>query len=230
MPTSAPTQVPTVVGQTYTPTSAPTPIGHTYVPSSAPTRAPSRTPSTSPTSSPTISSPTIPVPSGATTTTPSSMPSREPSAAPSASIAPSLRPTPTPHQAQAIGNEPTPATVGAVCTGGSANELCGECDSGTFRDDKGICVMCPSSAVSYKVLGYVGAVFLAISLCSFILVACVQTIFRRPIWSGLVRSFRFAGWIIAIFAMQAQIGRTASSLQPRELQSWFVFIFMKLYD
>jgi hypothetical protein len=68
------------------------------------------------------------------------------------------------------------------------------------------------------------AAFAAITLVGFSIIAVVQLAFKRGLGMGFVRSVRFAGWIINVLAMQAQIGRTATSGQPPLLKGYYDFL------
>jgi hypothetical protein len=72
-----------------------------------------------------------------------------------------------------------------------------------------------------KTIAIIAGVFVAIASVAFALVAVVQLSFGRGIFMGAVRSLRFAGWIVAALATQAQIGRTVNQGQPPALKEWY---------
>ena len=116
------------------------------------------------------------------------------------------------------------ASIGKTeCAVGYTGERCGECDESYYRDDteEGACNKCPASGDIRKTLVAIVSAFIIIALAAFILVAIVQTAFGRDIKSGHVRSARFAGWIVAALATQAQIGRTGSDAQPNALRQYY---------
>jgi hypothetical protein len=114
---------------------------------------------------------------------------------------------------------PTPAAIGAMCLHGG--ELCGECSEGEFRDYSGTCSTCPSAHSTLERVGVIAAVVGAVYAVALLLVVVVQTAFRQPVLSGVGRALRFSGWVVAILALQAQVGRTASAIQPAELMNWY---------
>jgi len=115
-------------------------------------------------------------------------------------------------------------SIGATrCALGYAGVRCGACAAEYYIDDtaEGACMKCPAKDdITMKVLA-LATVFVVITTMSFILVAIVQTAFGRDIKSGHVRSARFAGWIVTSLVVQAQIGRTGSSDQPKALQEYY---------
>ena len=120
------------------------------------------------------------------------------------------------------------AAGGTVCLAGTAGERCELCAALHFRTESGECKPCGSDAVAVRGVFIIAGVFCAISVVSFALVAIVQTVYGRAVWNGAIRSMRFAGWIVSIFATQAQIGRSASGNQPSILISWYRLL--KLFE
>ena len=110
------------------------------------------------------------------------------------------------------------------CGLGYTGVLCASCASGWFAQSGGICLRCPSEASSAITVGAVAGVFCAITLVCFIIVSIVQLSFRRGIFMGFVRSMRFAGWIVAALATQAQVGRIADIGQPAALREYYALL------
>ena len=116
-----------------------------------------------------------------------------------------------------------------TCLAGTAGVRCEDCAPGYFRAEGGaVCAVCAAPAAALAALGFIAGVFGTIFVVAFTLVAIVQTLYGRNIWSGAVRSLRFAGWVVAIFATQAQIGRMASENQPDVLKDWYRLL--KLFE
>ena len=113
-----------------------------------------------------------------------------------------------------------------TCALGYSGSLCASCSLGYFADDTagGACTLCPPSADVAATALWIGVFFSAIALVAFVIVAIVQSAFGRDIKSGAVRSIRFAGWIISALAMQAQIGRTASSTQSSIIRQYYTLL------
>ena len=170
-------------------------------PSAAPVTA---APSATPTATPATELPTL---------APTRQRTGAPTGSPSAGV-PTLQP-----QSEAQGNVPTPAAIGAMCLHGG--DLCGECNEGEFRDYSGTCSVCPSAQSTWERVGVIAAIIGAVYAVAMVLVVVVQTAFRQPVLSGAGRALRFSGWVVAILALQAQVGRTASGIQPAELMNWY---------
>ena len=93
-----------------------------------------------------------------------------------------------------------------------------------FAENGGHCLTCPTQGDSVKTITIIAGVFVAIASVAFALVAVVQLSFGRGIFMGAVRSLRFAGWIVAALATQAQIGRTVNQGQPPALKEWYRYV------
>ena len=107
------------------------------------------------------------------------------------------------------------------CETGYTGFLCASCSPNFFSDVGGLCSLCPTKADTTTKILWLLAAFAAITLVSFSTIAVVQLSFKQGLGMGFLRSLRFTGWIIAVLAMQAQIGRTATSGQPAVLNEWF---------
>ena len=120
------------------------------------------------------------------------------------------------------------ATGSTVCLAGTVGERCELCADRHYRTEHGTCAPCGSDGFALRQVGIIVGVFCAIFLIAFTLVAVVQTAYGRNVTSGAIRSMRFAGWVVSIFATQAQIGRSASGNQPDLLLRWYTLL--KLFE
>ena len=123
---------------------------------------------------------------------------------------------------------PAYGAAAGVCATGYTGHLCSACAPDFFSAPGGFCTVCPPSSNTFLIVVIVGGIFLAIAGAAFAVVAVVQTMFGRNVWSGAMRSMRFAGWIIAALATQAQIGRTSGGEQPAILQDYYTLL--KLFE
>ena len=112
------------------------------------------------------------------------------------------------------------------CSEGYTGFLCASCSPNFFSDVGGLCTLCPTKADTKTTVLWLLAAFAAITLLGFSTIAVIQLAFKQGLGMGFVRSVRFAGWIISVLAMQAQIGRTATSGQPAVLTEWFRLLKM----
>jgi hypothetical protein len=110
------------------------------------------------------------------------------------------------------------------CELGYRGIKCAACDSGYHGVPGGECRRCPDAEFAVSRLFAILGLFLAIAAAAAALVAAVQRAFGRKIGSGAVRSAKFASWVVGALAMQAQVGRTASSSEHEFVNEYYTLL------